>query len=378
MAEFGVPFQKIQLRHLIKNFLIKKKVVIPEFKDNMPGTDYITNMLKRHPEFTTKMARSKKLARNVGRPAVEEFFQNLAKELKDVPPENIFNFDETAMVDDPGSCKVVVMKNMKHVEKNENFSKQSTTVPPYIVYKSNEHIYEEWIQNGPNGARYNRSQSGWMDETLFADWFKSLMLPRLKKLKGPKVLIGDNCSSHFSMDVIKLCQANNIRYVCLPPNMTHLLQPLDVGVFRSLKMAWRETLSKYRSGEGKKAATLNKADFPTLLRRCLKKMAKVTDTRKGTAAILKSSFKATGIFPLNKERVLRKMLEEEAENDNPFVMSDALNETLQELRPKPAKPRGRPKKKLNVRPGQSVTVNQEEQVPDSDSEEDVHLGGGGA
>ena len=58
---------------------------------------------------------------------------------------------------------------------------------PYIIFKS-KHLYHEWTKNGPKGARYNRTNSGWMDEATFEDWFFSIMLPKLKKQEGKKVL----------------------------------------------------------------------------------------------------------------------------------------------------------------------------------------------
>jgi hypothetical protein len=43
-----------------------------------------------------------------------------------------------------------------------------------------------------------------------------------------KVLIGDNLAAHMSPTVTCLCQENNIRFIFLPENSTHLLQPPDL------------------------------------------------------------------------------------------------------------------------------------------------------
>lgn len=62
-----------------------------------------------------------------------------------------------------------------------------------------------------------------------------MFVPHAKKLKGRVALIGDNLSSHFSDCVLKLAEENNIAFICLAPNSTHLCQPLDVAFSDHLK-----------------------------------------------------------------------------------------------------------------------------------------------
>jgi len=88
--------------------------------------------------------------------------------------------------------------------------------------------------NGPKGfpcctdpccsrrRRYNRTSHGWIDAATFSEWFRSTFLPHAYRLPGRKLLIGDNLSSHFSPDVLKSCEENNIAFVCFSPNSTHL------------------------------------------------------------------------------------------------------------------------------------------------------------
>jgi len=61
-----------------------------------------------------------------------------------------------------------------------------------------------------------------------------------------QVIIGDNLGCHFSERVIVGCRENNISFVSLIPNSTHLSQPLDVSVFRPLKIVWAKILGKWR------------------------------------------------------------------------------------------------------------------------------------
>lgn len=115
------------------------------------------------------------------------------------------------------------------------------------------------------GSRYNLSKSGWIDEATFADWFRSIVVPWAENRDGPKAVIGDNLSTLFSPEVLELCQQHNIKFVRLPPNATHLMQPLDVAFFRSLNQARRDILLGWRTTADRRLATLPKYQFPTLL-----------------------------------------------------------------------------------------------------------------
>ena len=65
-----------------------------------------------------------------------------------------------------------------------------------------------------------------MDEKIF---LKHVVTQR------PVLLFTDGYKSHISLDVIDLCRKNETILFCLPPHTTHVLQPLDVAVFKSLK-----------------------------------------------------------------------------------------------------------------------------------------------
>ncbi|KAJ8958361.1 hypothetical protein NQ314_006422 [Rhamnusium bicolor] len=99
------------------------------------------------------------------------------------------------------------------------------------------------------------------------------MLPRLKNIPGKKVVIGDNLSSHINVTVLDLCRKHDIQFVCLPPNSTHVTQPLDVALFASLKRAWKEILTQYKETHiGSRSNVLEKQHFPTLLRSLMEKI----------------------------------------------------------------------------------------------------------
>jgi len=171
-------------------------------------------------------------------------------------------------------------------------------LPPYVVYKA-EGLWATWMENGPTDAHYNRSRSGWFDNICIEDWFFSLLLPTLKKRSGKQILIGDNLSSHISINVLEACKQHNIAFVSLPPNSTHLTQPLDVAFFRPMTIAWRQILTEWKEkGRGRRMPSLPKNESLSLLKSLLDKI------KENSSDNLKAGFRKTGIWPVNKAEVM--------------------------------------------------------------------------
>lgn len=66
----------------------------------------------------------------------------------------------------------------------------------------------------------------------------------------PVLVIYDGHSTHVDWKVLQLAEENNVTILKLPP---HLLQPLDLSVFKSFKTAWDTKLLIWqRKNRGKK------------------------------------------------------------------------------------------------------------------------------
>ena len=48
-------------------------------------------------------------------------------------------------------------------------------------------------------------------------------------------MIVDGHGSHLSAQFVRFCMTHDIDLLVLPPHTSHVLQPLDVGVFKELK-----------------------------------------------------------------------------------------------------------------------------------------------
>lgn len=243
-------------------------------------------------------------------------------------------------------------------------SEDGYILPTYVVYKST-YLYGPWRNGAPKGTRFNCSKSGWFDTKCFEDWVFNVAIPYLKKLDGPKVLIGDNLSSHLSCDAIKRCADIGAKFVFLPANSTHLTQPLDVAFFRLLKQAWRTILKEWKKGPGRKEPSVPKCIFPTLLDKL------ITALEPNHISNIMSGFEKCGIIPLNRNKVLGMIPSAntpETSIEDSFVVENSVLNILKELRyDTPPKTRSK-RTRLNVEPGRSVGVSSSESENGEDEE----------
>lgn len=113
----------------------------------------------------------------------------------------------------------------------------------------------------------------------------------------PLLLLLDGHSSHYQSELLRIAAAERVVLFCLPPHTTHLLQPLDNGVFGSVKRNWDEACHLFCSkNPGKVVNRYNVSQvFHTAWMRSMS-MGNVV-----------SSFRATGVFPPNRSVVLSQL-----------------------------------------------------------------------
>lgn len=373
-SDWGYPFEMEDVKCLVKSYLDRAGRKLKPFKNNKPGDNWYHSFLNRHKNILkSRLSENIKRSRAaVSRKIVNDYFDNLDKELLNIPPENIINYDETNFMDDPGRTKVLVRRTSKHADNIMDSTKTATsvmfavdasgsTLPPYVVYKSLQ-LWEPWTLGGPDGCRYNRTPSGWFDQSVFEDWFQTIILPHCRRLEGVKAVIGDNLASHLSVKIVELCQQHNIKFIFLPPNSTHICQPLDVSYFRPLKIAWRKVLKEYKS---KKKGSIAKDIFPRLLKATLQKVA-LSSTNN-----IKSGFEATGIYPLDRSKVLKRLPEDHLESPASTIIPQALHDMLHESRFGKENVKRSKRKRYNIKAGCSVT--EQNMLVDDEIENEINI-----
>lgn len=112
-------------------------------------------------------------------------------------------------------------------------SAAGVVLPPMTIYAAKS-VNPLWRERGPDRAHYQCSGKGWINEELFTYWFDNVFLVETAFVPRPLLLIMDNLSAHISIKVIEAAQKNQVILLCLPPNTTHALQPLDVATFGSV------------------------------------------------------------------------------------------------------------------------------------------------
>lgn len=109
---------------------------------------------------------------------------------------------------------------------------------PFVIYKGDREPKERSDKCSWDGAVYTATHSGWMTTTAFVTFLTKVFIPGSEEYVHYgeyRYLIVDGHASHCTLDVIKTCYENKIRLIRLPSHSTHLLQPLDVAVYKPFR-----------------------------------------------------------------------------------------------------------------------------------------------
>ena len=316
LAEMGFGMSKQLVETIVTDYIKENNINTP-FTNGIPGKDWWQRFKTRWPTLTERKPQhlSKRRAEAANEATVNSFFDALEKvfyngglDISDpTSAQRIWNCDETAFSMSATSAKLLCKRGVSALhEVGGGSGREYTTVhvacsasgerlPPFVLYKG-KNIYQRWIQGGPAGAVYGVTESGWMDSSMFLSWFMKLFCPAVAHLtsSGPVFLFFDGHHSHISLELIRKAQEKKVQLFCLPPNCTHILQPLDVGVFSPVKKMWGHIVKQWKIES--KAQNVSKEVFPSLLSQLWEKSL--------TPDQCKSGFRASGIFPLHKEAVL--------------------------------------------------------------------------
>ena len=120
----------------------------------------------------------------------------------------------------------------------------------------------------------------------------------------------------MTLDVIDLCQENEVILFCLPPHTTHALQPLDVAVFKSLKDKFSKAVRALSFS--KLNFIVSKRDFARVFKHPFEQAFSITD--------IKAGFSKSGIFPYNPDAVATAKIVPSTLYGSPLSLASAASD----------------------------------------------------
>ena len=310
LATFLVEVAKIGYPHTRQQVLNKVQAIVDAKGLNRLVTfGWWQSFAHRHPDLTLKtaaplgMSRAKATDRNV----LQRYFTMLEEclDTHDImdKPSRIYNCDETGIPLNPPCPKVIDKVGTRNPCYVTGDSKVQVTVlactnaagiviPPMVVMKKRpitEHICEGEVP----GTAYGLSDSGWMNRELFSTWFSEHFLQYVHRDR-PILLLMDGHSSHYDPSTITMAAEEGVILCALPPNTTHLTQPLDRSCFAPLKAAWREARQHFQASHPNRVLTIH--DFNKVFSEAWIKGMSMNNITQG--------FKVAGIYPFNPDALL--------------------------------------------------------------------------
>lgn len=305
MEKNGFGLSRNEIFELVQTFVRVNKLDTP-FTDDKPGQEWFKNFCSRH-SLSIKKPQSVELSRKKATDPfiIQKYFDILFATINELGLENkphrIWNIDETSFVSDPKKTKIVGLRGFASTRTTATAGKDNTTVlfssnaaggkgPPFIIYKG-KNTWSEWTsEEAYPGTVYTATENGWIETKAFEEFISKSFIPTLGDPSEPSLLIYDGHSTHVQPAVLEIAKEHNITIIKLPPHSSHLLQPLDLAVFKPFKDKWDSAMVKWqRSNYGQK---LSKKEFSVLVGQIWKSMESLT---------IMNGFKKGGIYPMNRD-----------------------------------------------------------------------------
>jgi hypothetical protein len=280
-----------------------------------PSWRWFQTWLKANPNLHT--ITTKPIARNRvdthDEKDVEEWFDKYRATLAKYgirKGKNIYNMDESgARVGCPKGEEVIVPIEVKEMYTSSPENRKSVTIieaisadgrepPPPLVICPGKRIMESWIHdNLKGGEMIGQSETGYTNERIAIAWLNHF----IKYTKaGPdkpwKLLLLDGHITHENPDFVILAHKNNIKPMEYPSHLTHVLQPLDVGVFRPWKHYHNQAIHH----------ALHSLDFEYTITSFFRDLSTIREKTMKPYTI-RNSFRDSGMWPISCKTAVKKM-----------------------------------------------------------------------
>ncbi|KAI0993422.1 hypothetical protein K3495_g14762 [Podosphaera aphanis] len=196
---------------------------------------------------------------------------------------------EAACVSDPDNRELVTVV--------ATIGAAGRLVSPMIIFKGAYHLRNNFDNNMDPDILWARSESGFTNDRLGLKYLENFdLFTREKTVEAFRLLIFDGHGSHLTQSFIDFCWKAKICPFLLPPHLTHVLQPLDVGVFSILKHNFKRAV---RREVFLGATEIKKADFFRFFQRFYAMSV--------TPDIAIPVFRKSGLVPVDSSYALKKL-----------------------------------------------------------------------
>jgi len=306
LAQRGFPLTAGKVKHLAFQYAAKKGKAGFSIKKGKAGYYWFRNFINRqHLSLRKPEALSLGRAAGMNRTVISKWFDDLEKLLSELNigdvASHLWNCDESGLQEHFVQGRVTGEKGQPCYQLTANEKGETTTVlacfnatgefcPPTVIFKA-KRLKAEWVVGSPPGSVIKVSDNGWITKEIFFEWAKGFVSQLPRPDNRPHVLFLDGHSSHiYNLEFIELMTANNVHPFMFPAHTTHCLQPADKSFFKSLKNNWtNEGIEAVRKTGGR---SLGKPGFFSVFTPAW--------TKSCTVETAQSGFRATGIFPLNR------------------------------------------------------------------------------
>ena len=270
MANLGYGYTRSEVVGLASKFAVdlgKRE----EGSDDLSMPWYY-NFMKRWPDLDSVKPKSlsELRARAASKDSIDTYYAELDRILTDYnlkdKPECIYSVDEICVKTGVGKVVNTVAPKGSKAQTVTSERGESVTVigcgnaggasiPPYLVFPGKV-MFPELLKGATPGCdgTVGLTDKGYSNADVFSAYFKSHFFKYVQERDPDQhvLLLYDGHRSHISLSLIEWAKQNKMILFVLPPNTSHILQPIDVGCFGPFEGLYQAEVEKFTS---KKAGT---------------------------------------------------------------------------------------------------------------------------
>lgn len=333
MRSFGIHIKSSDVQEKARKIY---KARIEAAKENMIeyvspkfGRKWFKLFKNRHNLCMRKAEKLDKKRKALSEEDIGSFFANVEEICVkyNIYQQRIYNADEVGIALSPTPPKVLAKKGKDvlicasekkgQVTIMMTINSCGTYLPPLLIYKGKT-MNEEQSEYVPDGWIVTANNSAFITGPIFAQWLQKLGKTIEVSKQNPALLILDPHRSREDINALEWARENGFQIICFPGGATHLMQPLDVALFKPFKSKYAEEMFKIHEVNGDLKIYSGAPSWPQILPHI-----QTAINHCFTEEAIKKSFECCGIVPFDPAKVIKRL---EGKSRPPELSNDQLKE----------------------------------------------------